>query len=358
MKILHLDSGREWRGGQQQLLYLLDFLAANGCETAAACRAESPLHVRLQRAGIPCFPWLAQGEWPLKSMLRLNKIAAAYTPDIIHCHDARSILPGLWTGHLLQRQTVIAHRRVDFPVSATAVFLKYRRLDRTIAVSQMIKNLLVAAGLNENKISVVHDGIDCDRFMKKRDAAPMRAMLGIPPNAIHVGNAGSLVDHKGQIYLLAAAAALVPAFPQLYFSIAGEGPLRPGLQKKISELKLNAHFKLPGFISDMPSYFHSLDIYAHPSKTEGMGSAIIEAMACGIPVIAARSGGIPEIVGDHGRLVKAKDGDALAAGLKAMVSSPALLEELAARSLKRSGDFDFHSTNKALLAIYQRLLES
>lgn len=358
MKILHLDSGKEWRGGQQQLLYLLNFLAENHCETAAACRAGSPLHDRLQGAGITCFPWLAPGAGPAKVMLGLGKITAAFAPDIIHCHDARTILPGLWVGHLLHHKTVIAHRRVDFPVSAAAVFLKYRRLDRTIAVSRMIRDLLAASGMNAEKIDVVPDGIDSGRFAPGSDKANMRAELGIPQGAMHIGSAGSLVDHKGQIYLVEAAASLVPMFPDLYFSIAGEGALRPGLQKRIAELNLAAHFKLPGFISDMPSYFHSLDVYAHPSKMEGMGSAIIEAMACGIPVIATDTGGIPEIVGDHGCLVRARDAGALAAGLKAMLVSPPLRQKLAARSLGRARDFDYRTTSQAMLAIYRRLLDS
>ena len=356
MKILHLDSGREWRGGQQQLIYLLNFLTENHCETAAVCRLGSPLHARLQEDRIPCFPWLTHGEGPIKTMTSLGKIIAAFNPDIIHCHDARSILPGLWAGHFQKKKQVIAHRRVDFSVGKAAVFFKYRRLDHTVAVSQVIKNLLIQSGVKANKISVVHDGIDGKRFVRRTGPDPMRSELGIPTNAMHIGNAGSLVDHKGQNYLIEAAAILVPMFPNLFFSIAGEGPLRQNLQKRIMQLNLAGHFKLPGFIQDMPTYYHSLDIYAHPSKMEGMGSAIIEAMACGIPIIAAQSGGIPEIVNDHGCLVAAKDVEALATGLKAMINSPTLLEKLAALAWRRSRDFNFHATNLKLLDLYCKLL--
>jgi len=356
MKILHLDSGREWRGGQQQLFYLLNFLAENHIETAAACRLGGPLQTRLRENQISYFPWLTPGESPLQTITGLGNIIAAFNPDIIHCHDARTILPGLWAGHFLKKKPVIAHRRVDFPVSKAAVFFKYRRLDHTIAVSQMIKDLLIQSGVQASKICVVHDGIDGKRFVRRTEPNPMRAELGIPASAIHVGNAGSLVDHKGQSFLIEAAASLVPTFSDLYFSIAGEGPLRQNLQKRILELNLAGHFKLPGFIRDMPTYYHSLDIYAHPSKMEGMGSAIIEAMACGKPIIAAQSGGIPEIVSDHGYLVAAKDVKALAAGLNAMISSWPLRKKLAALALRRSSDFDFHTTNRKLLDLYCQLL--
>jgi glycosyltransferase involved in cell wall biosynthesis len=355
MKILHLDSGRDWRGGQQQLRYLLNYLNEKHCETAVVCRAASPLQDNLHSAGIPFFPWLAAGEWPVQSLFRLDQIITDFDPDIIHCHDARSILPGLLSGHHRQK-TVIAHRRVDFPVSRMATILKYRPLDAVIAVSQKIKDILSARGVNGTKISVVQDGIDLKRFKTPAVEKQMRGELDIPVNAIHVGSAGSLVDHKGQVYLLEAAARLIPSFPELYFSIAGEGSLRASLQKKIAELNIADRFKLPGFITDMPSYYHSLDIYAHPSKLEGMGSAIIEAMACGLPVLAAASGGIPEIVRDHGILVESCSSEALATGLRTLLQSPSTRTSLAAQSMSHARKFDYRVTNTGLFTVYEQLL--
>jgi glycosyltransferase involved in cell wall biosynthesis len=354
MRILHLDSGRDWRGGQQQLLYLLDYLGESGRATAAVCRAGSPLPDRLLAEGIPFHPWLAAGEGPARSIARLEKAVAAFRPDLIHCHDARSILPGLWVGRR-RRKIVIAHRRVDFPVGRLAVLLKYRPLDAVIAVSQRIKDILSAAGLSAAKTFVVPDGIDLARFASVADPGRARARLGIPGTAFHVGSAGSLVDHKGHIYLLEAAARLIPAFPDLYFSIAGEGPLRRLLERRISELGLGKRFRLPGFTADMPAYFHSLDVYAHPSKLEGLGSAVIEAMACGRPVVAAASGGIPEIVLGHGILVPPQDPEALAGGLETLLRSPQDRASLAAHSLERAREFEYHATNSVLSAIYERL---
>jgi Glycosyltransferase len=354
MRILHLDSGRDWRGGQQQLFYLLAYLGESGRATAAVCRAGSPLHDRLLHEGIPAYPWLVPGEGPLRSIFRLEKAVAAFQPDIIHCHDARCILAGLWIGRR-RRKIVIAHRRVDFPVGRLAARLKYRPLDAIIAVSQKIKDILSSRGLAAGKTFVVHDGIDLGRFVPVAEPGRARARLGIPEAAFHVGCAGSLVDHKGHIYLLEAAARLIPAFPGLYFSIAGEGPLRRGLQEKIAELGIGERFKLPGFIDDMPAYFYALDAYAHPSKLEGMGSAIVEAMACGLPVVAAASGGIPEIVQGHGILVPPRDPEALAGGLETLLHSPRERASLAARSLERAREFDYRATNSVLTAIYARL---
>lgn len=354
MRILHLDSGRDWRGGQQQLLYLLGYLGESGCATAAVCRSGSPLHERLLKENIPVYPWLAAGEGPPRSIIRLKEAVAVFQPDIIHCHDARCILAGLWVGRRRQK-IVIAHRRVDFPVGSLAVRLKYRPLDAVIAVSQKIKDILSSRGLAPGKTFVVHDGIDLERFAPVDDPGRARTFLGIPEDAFHVGSAGSLVDHKGHIHLLEAAARLIPAFPGIYFSIAGEGPLRRSLQDRITELGIGTRFKLPGFITDMPAYFHALDAYVHPSKLEGLGSSVIEAMACGRPVVAAASGGIPEIVLDHGILVPAQDPEALAGGLEILLRSPHERSKLAARSLERAREFDYRVTNSVLAAIYKRL---
>lgn len=355
MRILHLDSGRDWRGGQQQLLYLLAFLGESGHANATVCRAGSPLHDRLLHEGIPTYPWLAPGEGPARSISRLEKAAAAFQPEIIHCHDARGILAGLWVGRR-RRKIVVAHRRVDFPVGWLAARLKYRPLDAVIAVSQRIKDILSARGLDTGKTFVIHDGIDLGRFVPAAKPGRIRARLGIPADAFHVGSAGSLVDHKGHIYLLEAAARLARAFPGLYFSIAGEGPLRRRLQERIADLGIGERFKLPGFIDDMPAYFHALDAYAHPAKLEGMGSAIIEAMACGLPVVAAASGGIPEIVQGYGLLIPSQDPEALAGGLETLLRSPQERADLAARSLERAREFDYRVTNSALSSIYERLI--
>ncbi len=345
MRVLHLDSGREWRGGQQQLLLLLRFLEAGGCAVAAACREGSPLAARLGAAGRGCFPWLAPGEGGLRALRRLDRAVGEFRPDILHCHDARSILPALWAGRR-RKVKVIAHRRVDFPVGRLAAAIKYRPLEAVVAVSGKIREILAARGIAEARILVVSDGIDLERFAA---AAPL------PRPGLHVGCAGSLVEHKGHAHLVEAAARLVPLFPGLRFSIAGEGPLRRALEERIAALGLAGRFQLPGFVADMPAYYRSLDLYVQPSNLEGMGSAVIEAMASGLPVVAAASGGIPEVVSGHGRLVPPADPRALAEALAALLASPPERTRLARLSLARCKEFDFRQTNAPLVGLYQRL---
>ena len=343
MRILHLDSGREWRGGPQQLLLLLNYLRERGHEVTAACRAGSPLHERLHAAAFACLPWPAPG--PGGVLRRLEQAVRDFRPDILHCHDARSILPALWAGTRLHVK-VVAHRRVDFPVGRLAATVKYRPLAAVIAVSRKIREILVASGMHESRILVVPDGIDLERFA----GAPSSAGPGL-----HAGSAGSLVGHKGHIHLVEAAARLLPEYPGLHFSIAGEGPLRRTLEERIGELGIGDRFRLRGFVADMPSYYRSLDVYIHPSNLEGMGSAVIEAMASGLPVIAAASGGLPEVVSGHGVLVPPADPEALASGLKTLLEAPQERSRLAALSLARSRQFDFRLTNAPLLRLYQSL---
>lgn len=356
MKILHVDSGNEWRGGQQQLVYLSEFLNNKNIANGVVCRAGSPLHAYLKKTGTATFPWQPKGDWEAANYWKLKKIVETYAPDIIHAHDARSILFALWSGRQC-RKKVIAHRRVDFPVSRLSILLKYKHLDKIIAVSEKIKSLLLEQGMAADKVTVIYDGIDLSRFGAVNDKTKMRSTLGIPLAAFHVGNVGSLVDHKGQIYLIEAAAKLIPDFPDLYFTIAGAGELREKLQKRIRELRIAEHFLLAGFISTIPSYLSSLDMYVQPSKLEGLGSAIIEAMACGLPVIAADSGGIPEIVRHFGILFKARDPFSLAAAISELLCSRQRQTELARLSLLRSQTFDFRNTNSAVITIYQELLQ-
>ena len=178
---------------------------------------------------------------------------------------------------------LVVHRRVDFVPSGG---WKYRRPDRTIAVSRAVADLLEAAGARG--VTVVHDGVE---------ALPAAPPAADAPEVLAVG---ARVPHKGHA-VLAQAAALLPG---VRIGVAGEGPIQP------------AGLTLLGQRADVASLLAGCRVFVHPSVEEGMGQAVVEAMLAGVPCVVSDAGGLPEVVGDTAIVVPRGDPAALAAGLR------------------------------------------
>jgi glycosyltransferase involved in cell wall biosynthesis len=190
---------------------------------------------------------------------------------------------------------------------------KYRHVDVFIAASDVIAGILERDGIGRDRIVTVHDGVNIG-LIDKQAPVDARAEFRMPHGAPVVGNVAALAAHKGQKHLIAAAALVVRAVPDARFLIIGEGELRDQLERQIKHLALERHVLLTGFRPDVLGLMKSFDLFAMSSVTEGLGSAVLEAMACGRPVVSTRAGGLPEVVvdGETGLLVPPHDEPALA----------------------------------------------
>ena len=176
--------------------------------------------------------------------------------------------------------------------------------------------MLVADGVPAERTVTVHEGIDVDHVV----AAPpvnVHEAFWLPHQAPVVGNVAALVPHKGQRYLVDAAHLVVQHVPDARFIILGEGELREHLEKQVHEHHLEKHVLLPGFRTDVLGCIKGFDLFVMSSVTEGLGTSLLDAMACGRPIVATRAGGIPEIVEDgvNGALVPPRDAASLAAAI-------------------------------------------
>jgi glycosyltransferase involved in cell wall biosynthesis len=182
--------------------------------------------------------------------------------------------------------------------------------------------------------------------------------LWLPRQAPIVGNVAALVPHKGQRHLIESALRVLPQVPDARFVIAGEGELRPALERQIKEHHLEKHVLLAGFRPDVLSLHKAFDLFVMSSVTEGLGTSLLDAMACGKPVVATTAGGIPEIVvdGETGFLVAPRDHEAMADAIVRLLKDEALRKQMgeAGRSRVRvlfSAERMVHDT----LRVYQRV---
>ncbi len=262
MRVLHLDAGREMRGGQWQVLRLIEGLAAAGVESTLLARPEGPLFQAVRQQGSR-----------VEDLGLTHAAALARRYDLIHAHDAH--------GHTMaaigRGAPLVVSRRVAFAVGTQlGSRWKYRRAKRYIAVSEFVKSVLVEAGVPGERISVVYDGVPVLELARQVDDV---SYVPMPSNA------GDL--QKGASLTLKAA------------HIA------------------NVNLRLS---TDLEKDLRHAKLFVYVTHSEGLGSGVLMAMSAGVPVIASRVGGLPEVIRDrdNGMLVDNQP-EAIAAAIRQLL---------------------------------------
>lgn len=335
MNILHLDEQVGWRGGEQQASWLIQGLAAKGHQVWIAGKPDGQfLKSEHGGASLKRVPLPFWAELDLYTCWRLAQIVYQEDIDIIHAHTSHTHTIACITRAMARRGSVVVSRRVSFPPK-TDMFnkWKYRAPDVLLAVSEKVASVLRESGLPEEKVIRVYSAIDLARL----DVSPApREALGVAEDVPLLFSAGALVDHKDHATLIAAMPAIVAAFPKVRLLIAGEGSLRAQLEQQIRDLSLGDHVTLLGHRVDVPALVKAADLYISSSWSEGLGTSVLEALACETPVVAAEAGGIPEMIlpGKTGALVANRDPEALAAAVVEAVKHPKATEKMAVAGRK------------------------
>ena len=363
MRILHVDTERTWRGGEQQMCYLAQGLASHGHDCHVVVRPKSECETRARSLGLDVHPLAIRGDIAPLAARRLAKLADKLEADILHAHTSRAHLACVMAKGLSRRDLrTVVHRRVDFSIHKLPFGLsglKYRRgVDHYIAVTAAVKDVMIRDGLDAEKITVIHSGTALSRFEEIESAPGLRGDLGIPNGARVVGNVGFLVGHKDHDNLLNAAAIVLKDFPDAFFVIIGEGELRTQLEAKAGALGISDRVSFPGFRSDVPQCLVEFEVFCLSSWGEGIGGVILEAMASHVPVVTTSAGGIAEVVqtGRNGILVPTRDPEALAEGITQMLGHPKEAQCMAAAGAEtvRAG-FTVENMVEKTLAVYEGL---
>jgi len=190
----------------------------------------------------------------------------------------------------------------------------------------------VEAGVEAGRIRLIHSGIDPERFVRCADGSASAEHEAV------VGIIAALEERKGHRYLLEAAAMLKRHGHRIKYLVAGEGPVRRQLEDRVKALNLGDEVRFCGFVSDAPAFLSEIDIFILPSLYEGLGVAVLEAMAAGKPVIASRVGGLPELVadGETGLLVAPKNVEGLADAIARLADDKSLAREMGRKGAARA----------------------
>jgi len=360
---LHIDTARTWRGGQNQVLVTVLGLRTAGHRATLVAHPNGELRRRAQE-GLDLVPLAPRMEMDLGSAWKLSRIVKQLRPQIVHAHDPHGVALAalaLSMSTLPMKPPLVAARRVDFHLKGNALSRwKYRQVDCFICASEAIRRILVSDGIPEEKTVTVHEGIDLGHVQAAPPANPHQEFW-LPHHAPIVGNVAALVPHKGQRYLIDAAALVVREVPDARFLIAGEGELRPMLERQIKDHRLEKHVLLAGFRPDVLSLLKSFDVFVLSSTTEGLGTSLLDAMACSKPIVATTAGGIPEIVEDKvtGLLVPPRDPESLAQAIVRVLKDPQLRQRYGAAGLARVQErYSADRMVQQTLEVYRRVAQS
>jgi glycosyltransferase involved in cell wall biosynthesis len=302
---------------------------------------------RLEKAGIRwmLLPSLSREVHPIKDaqvLWQLIRLFLQERPTLVHTHTSKAGVLGRIAAGVTQVPVIIhtPHGHVfygHFGPFRSWLFLQIERVlsvftDRMIALTEAERQDHLDRNVGTaDRFAVVPSGIDRERFIQARVQGKQQPdWFGCPPEALVVGSVGWLTDIKGHEYLIEAVSMLKSDFPALHLVIVGSGDRREGLVRQAESIGLRGRVHFLGHREDIEACLAGMDLFVLPSMNEGMGRALIEAMAVGLPVIASGVGGIPAVI-DHehtGLLVPPGDAGALAQAMRRMLDRPEWARQL------------------------------
>lgn len=358
LKILHIEAGKHLYGGALQVVHLVEALRARGVDSLLACPEGSEI-AGVASKHCEVLPMRMGGDADAPLTLRLMRSIRSHSPDLIHVHSRRGA--DIWGGLAARMSGVpaIISRRVDNPESLLQARLKYAMYRRVIGISRKIRDVLAAEQVPEHKLWCVRSAVDPAPWLVPVDRPAFRTEFKLPDDALTIGMAAQLIPRKGHRHLLATLPALCAEFPRLHVLLFGRGPLKAELRAEIDALGLSGRVRMAGFRDDLPRWLGGLDVFAHPAEMEGLGVAVLQASAAGVPVVASRAGGLPEVVdhGSTGLLVPPADPLELGNALRRLLDDEALRIHMGASGRARMlRHFSIDAMADGNLAVYRACL--
>lgn len=360
LAVFHCDFRLTWAGGQNQLWLLARGLARRGHRQWIVTRPESALAARAREAGFDVLDHPYRGEVDPRGIWSLRRLLDRHGPDVVHTHDSHSLTPAAIAARLVRpRPIVVGHRRVDFPIRPHALSRwKYGRgPDRLIAISENVRRVLLQDGIAADRIALVPSGIDLDT-PPPPGGASLRERAGAPAGSPIVLTIASLADYKDHPTLVEAAARLARREPMTRWVVCGGGGLLESTREDVARRGIADRLRYAGYVPGARGLLPEADVFCLSSKTEGLGTSVLDAMAAGVPVAATAAGGIPEMI-EHeetGLLAPVGDGAALAAAVDRLIDEPELARRLALAARERVRDYDVERTIERTEALYRQLV--
>jgi L-malate glycosyltransferase len=347
-----VNGEKSWRGGERQTLLLASALQQLGVVSRIACRVGSPLEAQALKSGIETHALAGDA---VRAAWAISRYAGDC--DAIHCHTGRA--HGLATASVLLRdKPVVVTRRVMFePKNSWFTRYKYRTAAKIVCISRSIATQMQEWGVPAHQLTVIPDAIPLPAAPPR--VQELRSALSAPDHRRIVGCIGALTAEKDHATFLRAAREVAARNPDVHFVVIGEGDLKDELLRLRADLGLEGKVQFAGFIPHAEEYIGAFDVFVLCSRSEGLGSILLDAFASNVPVVATAVGGVPELVSDDatGLLVPAGEPSLLAAAIERLLSDRALSARLAATARARvECEYTVQRMAERYLAVYEEAL--
>jgi len=341
-KIVHVNTARGYRGGERQTELLIRGLASHGVRQALVTRRGAPLATRLRDVDID----VREVRGGPLSVARVTRDAS-----LLHVHEGRSVYAAFLRS-LLSGTPYVITRRVNNPIREHWFAHKaYRRAACVAAVAPQVAEIVRAYDASI-RVCVVHSGSSALPVDTAKSAA-IRAPLA---DKFVVGHVGALDNgQKGQEFVIAVAREMARSHPDVHFMLVGGGEDEAMLRASAAGLE---NLEFTGFVENVGDYLAAFDVFILPSNREGIGSILFDAMERGLPVVASRVGGVPDIVHNHenGLLIDPASPAQLRDAILQLKANPDLREAYGRRGREFAKDFTGEAMWRKYLALYESVL--
>lgn len=343
--VCHVNLARGFRGGERQTELLMRELAVLGWQQRLVARKSAALADRA--ADIPRLQVVEVAANPLAAGL------ATRGCKLVHAHEARAIYAGL-LGRWLYRIPYLATRRVTNPFKSSRLRdLAYRRAECIVALSRSI-----AAGITQH-YPATHCPVIPSAHANLAEKHQRNPALGERyRDKIVIGHIGALVKrHKGQHNIVEVARRWQQSHPQVIFMLVGSGSDEAELKAAAAGL---ANIEFSGQVSNVDDYLELFDIFVFPSLMEGLGSILLDAMCFGLPIVASKVDGIPDIIEDgvNGLLVAPNDPDQLASALEQLLADQLAQQTMRINNIEKSKSYSAAAMASAYNTLYRKILDT
>ncbi len=359
MKIVHVETGRHFYGGAQQVLWLVEGLAAHNVDGLLVCPPGSGLDKMARERGVRVINLPCSGDLDLKFAWRLRQLLVAEKPDVVHCHSRRGA--DFLGGQAARMAAVpaVLSRRVDNLDLSFFATLRYRPFQRIIAISENVALSLHDSGVNPDRVTIIRSAVNVDDINATPDCEAFREEFAIDTDDFVVAVVAQLIPRKGHRFLFDVIPNLRDTHPGIRVVVLGDGSGEGDLRALAAQLHLGGTVQFAGFRDDLDNYLGCFDLLVHPATQEGLGVAMLKAAAAAVPVIAFDIAGAKEAVihGRTGVLVPPGDVRVLQKALALMIEEPDMRQELGQAGRQRMQDeFSVDIMVESHIELYKSLL--
>lgn len=363
MRVLHISTPLTWRGGEQQLYYLIEGLEALGVSSMTYCANGGELQERLREDQRPFEGFNKNISINPSTALKLKNTARKWGAEVIHTHDSHAHTLAVLANVMGMNLPLVVHRRVDYPVKEK--FLnrwKYNHpsIRKYICVSKKIKKVLARTVDQDEKIEVIYSGIDPSRFESSKKGK-WRAAQGFSGDTVIIANIAAISHQKDYVTWVRAAQHIYEVRKDVRFVIVGgDGGEEQLVLEEIRRLNLQDEIDLLGFRKDVPDILADIDVLMFSSRDEGLGTTVLDAFFNRVPVVSTDAGGIPEMIEQEetGLLSPIEDHRALAASCLRVLEEPDLRNHIIQKAFDRQKHFHVSRMVHQTRDLYLKVLKA